>query len=372
MTNPTHDYPIRVTQPTVPPLDEFLPLLEQIWRSRTLTNCGPIHQQLETELANFLDVPFVSLFNNGTNALLTALQALDVSGDVITTPYSFAATAHSILWNGLTPVFADIGSSTFNLDPAAVEAAVTPQTVAIVPVHCYGTPCNVLRIAEIAKRNNLKVLYDAAHAFGVHYKGASLLLHGDLAVLSFHATKVFSTIEGGAVVSRDSSMKARIDRLKNFGIVDEDSVSEAGLNGKMNEVQAAFGLIQLRHFTAALKRRREIDHLYRRLLSNVQGVACLQLPAETESNFGYFPVLVGEDATSDRNTVFARMRSRNIHARKYFYPLLSDLPMYREMPSAASSNLPNATRVAREVLCLPMHSQLSDADIEAVVDAFCP
>ncbi|MEQ9562696.1 MAG: DegT/DnrJ/EryC1/StrS family aminotransferase, partial [Woeseiaceae bacterium] len=341
----------------------------KIWSTSTLSNCGPMHLQLESEMAGHLGVPFISLFNNGTTALLVGLQVLDVSGEVITTPYSFVATAHSILWNGLTPVFADIGDKSLNLAPEAIEAAITPRSVAIMPVHCYGNPCNVQRIEAIAKRHGLKVIYDAAHAFGVQYRGQSVLRHGDVSVLSFHATKVFSTIEGGAIVSRDAASKARIDRLRNFGIAGDELVSEVGLNGKMNEVQAAFGLLQLRRIGEALRRRQEIDAIYRYHLSDVDGITCLPPAADTVSNFAYFPVFVGPKAAVDRDQIYTRMRERGIFARKYFYPLLSSFPMYRDLPSSAPDNLPNATRVAREVLCLPMHQNLSAADITAVVDA---
>ncbi len=324
----TAEKPIFVTQPNMPPLDEFIPYLERIWESRQLTNCGPMHQRLETSLANYLGVPHVALFNNGTNALLTSLQALGISGEVITTPYSFAATAHSLLWNKLTPVFADIESGSFNIDPDRIEAAITPNTSAIMPVHCYGDPCQVERIREIAAHHRLRVIYDAAHAFGVRYRSESLLRHGDLAVLSFHATKVFNTFEGGAIVCHDPATKARIDQLKNFGIVDEDRIEATGLNGKMNELQASFGLLQLLHLAPALSRRNAIDEAYRRALADIPGIRCIPPPANTERNCTYFPILVGTGARRDRDTLHMELRKRGIFARRYFYPLLSDLPMY--------------------------------------------
>ncbi len=360
---------ILVSQPSLPPLEEFFPYLEKIWQSKQLTNGGPMHQRLEAELAEYLGVPHVALFNNGTSALLTALQALRITGDVITTPYSFVATANSLLWNNLTPVFADIEPGTFNIDPERIEAAITPRTAAIMPVHCYGHPSRVERIREVAARHGLPVLYDAAHAFGVSYKGESLLLHGDLAVLSFHATKVFNTFEGGAIVCHDATTKQRIDRLKNFGIVDETMIEDAGLNGKMNECQAAFGLLQLRHLDPALNRRREVDDAYRRALAGAEGITCVPLPTESVTNWAYFPILVGDGARCGRDAMYLQLKEQGIFARRYFYPLLSDLPMYSSCPSAASANLPNATRVARQVLCLPIHQDLSEADVERVIAA---
>jgi dTDP-4-amino-4,6-dideoxygalactose transaminase len=360
---------ILVSQPSLPPLEEFLPYLEQIWQSRQLTNGGPMHQRLEAELAEYLGVPHVALFNNGTSALLTALQALGITGEVITTPYSFVATAHSLLWNDLTPVFADIEPGTFNIDPERIEAAITPHTAAIMPVHCYGHPCRVERIREIAARHGLPVVYDAAHAFGVNYQGESLLLHGDLAVLSFHATKVFNTFEGGAIVCHDAETKQQVDQLKNFGIVDEVMIEAVGLNGKMNECQAAFGLLQLRHLDSALNRRHKVDDTYRRALAGAEGITCVPAPAGSATNYGYFPILVSDGARCTRDTMYLELKEQGIFARRYFYPLLSDLPMYSVYPSAASANLPNATRVARQVLCLPMHQDLTEADVERIIGA---
>ena len=360
---------ILVSQPSLPPLEEFVPYLEQIWQSKWLTNGGPMHQRLEAELAEHLRVPHVALFNNGTNALLTALQALKITGEVITTPYSFVATAHSLLWSGLTPVFADIEPGSFNIDPDRIEAAITPRTAAIMPVHCYGHPCQVERIREVATRHRLPVVYDAAHAFGVSHQGESLLRHGDLAVLSFHATKVFNTFEGGAIVCHDVETKQRIDRLKNFGIVDETMIEAVGLNGKMNEFQAAFGLLQLRHLTPALTRRHAVDDAYRRELAGVEGIICIPAPTGSVSNCAYFPILVSDGARCDRDAMYLQLKEQGVFARRYFYPLLSDLPMYSRYPSAASTNLPHATRIARQVLCLPIHQDLTDADVERVIAA---
>jgi dTDP-4-amino-4,6-dideoxygalactose transaminase len=284
--------PITVTQPHLPPLEEFIPYLEQIWDNKILTNNGPFHQQLEQALCDYLGVEHLALFTNGTIALVTALQALRITGEVITTPYSFVATSHSLLWNNLSPVFVDIDPNTCNLDPAKLEEAITPQTTAILPVHCYGNPCEVESIQKIADTYGLKVIYDAAHAFGVHYKGQSLLTHGDLSVLSFHATKVFNTFEGGAIVCRDAKTKQRIDYLKNFGFAGEVTVMAPGINGKMSEVNAAFGLLQLQYIDKALARRKEIEARYREALAGVLGISLLPLPQDTIGNGSYFPILV--------------------------------------------------------------------------------
>ncbi len=361
--------PIYVTEPYLPPLEQFTPYLQQIWDSKILTIGGRWHQQLEAALADYLGVPYVALFNNGTNALLTALQVLELRGEVITTPYSFAATAHSLLWNQLTPVFADVDAATFNIDPMRIAAAIGPRTAAIMPVHCYGIPCNVSAIAALAARSGLRVVYDAAHAFSVKVGGESLLRHGDLAVLSFHATKVFNTFEGGAIVCSDMQAKRRIDQLKNFGIVDEATIDQAGLNGKMSEVQAAFGLLQLEHIADALARRRAIDRRYRDLLAGICGIRLTALPAATEPNCAYFPILVEPDFACSRDELWQWLQQRNIFARRYFFPLLSELPMYSALVSAAPENLPNATLLARQVLCLPIHPGLSDQDVERVVRA---
>ena len=295
---------IFVTQPLLPPLEEFVPYLEKIWESKWLTNCGPFHQELEKELANYLGVEHLALFTNGTIALVTALQALRITGEVITTPFSFVATAHSLLWNGIKPVFVDIHPQTFNLDPKKIEAAITPNTSAILPVHVYGNPCDVENIQEIANRYGLKVIYDAAHAFGVDYKGESILRHGDLSILSFHATKVFNTFEGGAIICPDAKTKKRIDDLKNFGFADEVTVVAPGINGKMNELQAAFGLLQLKHIDKAIDRRREIDDCYRKSLATVPGISCPSLPTESTSNYSYFPVLVENKYSLSRDELY--------------------------------------------------------------------
>lgn len=366
MMPPTESRKILVTQPVLPPLDAFIPYLEQIWESRQLTNSGPFHQQLEQALRDYLGVPQIALFTNGTLALVTALQALRITGEVITTPYSFVATAHSLLWNGIRPVFVDIDPVTLNLDPDRIEAAITPHTTAIMPVHCYGHPCEVERIQKIADNYGLKVIYDAAHAFGVHGQDGNILNHGDLSVLSFHATKVFNTFEGGAIVCHDAKTKQRIDHLKNFGFVDEVTVVAPGINGKMSEIMAAFGLLQLQGIDAALHKRQTIDARYRAALADVKGITCLPV-REGRANYAYFPILVGPDYPLSRDALYERLREHGIYARRYFYPLISDFPMYRGMPSAAPENLPVAKAAAERVICLPIHPALGTEDVDAVI-----
>lgn len=360
--------PIFVTQPHLPPLEEFIPYLEQIWANKILTNGGPFHQQLEHALCDYLGVRHLSLFTNGTIALVTALQALRISGEVITTPYSFVATAHSLLWNGITPVFVDIDPETLNLDPRKIEAAITPQTTAIMPVHVYGNPCDVVAIQDIADRHGLKVIYDAAHAFGVRDAGGSILRHGDLSVLSFHATKVFNTFEGGAIISPDAKTKERIDHLKNFGFVDEVTVIAAGINGKMSEVNAAFGLLQLKHVGRALERRRDLDKTYRSRLDGIQGLRCPSFVETSHANHSYFPVLVDRSFSISRESLHTKLRDHGIHSRRYFYPLISDFPMYRGLPSSNKENLPVATHVAEQVLCLPIYAAMTMEQLNLVVE----
>ena len=359
--------PIYVTQPLLPPLEEFIPYLQQIWDSKQLTNGGPFHQQLEQELCEYLGVKHISLFSNGTLALMTAMQSLRITGEVITTPYSFVATAHSLLWNGIKPVFVDIDPVTLNLDPRKIEAAITPQTTAIMPVHCYGHPCDVKSIQKIADNYGLKVIYDAAHAFGVQCPDGSILNHGDLSVLSFHATKVFNTFEGGAIVCHDAKTKQRIDQLKNFGFVDEITVVAAGINGKMSEVNAAFGLLQLKSINQALQSRKLVDVQYRKALAGVKGVHCLSESGEKVANYAYFPILVGSDYPLSRDELYQKLRDNGVYARRYFYPIVSDFPMYRGMPSAAHSNLPVAKGMAEKVICLPIYPDLSDEQIDLIV-----
>jgi dTDP-4-amino-4,6-dideoxygalactose transaminase len=361
------DKPIYVTQPHLPELAEFIPYLEQIWQNKVLTNGGPFHQQLEEELCRYLGVEYISLFSNGTLALLTALQALRVTGEVITTPYSFVATSHSLLWNGIKPVFVDIDPETLNLDPNKIEAAITPQTTAIMPVHCYGQPCDVEAIQRVADNYNLKVIYDAAHAFGVRQNGTSILKQGDLSVLSFHATKVFNTFEGGAIVCPDAKTKIRIDRLKNFGIVDETTVVAPGINGKMSEINAAFGLLQLKSVADAVQARSKIAERYTRELSEIDGVKCLHRWGQEWANYSYFPVLVESDYPMTRDKLYLKLREHGIHARRYFHPLISEFPMYRNMPSADPARLPVATQAAREILCLPIYPNLPDEAQQRII-----
>ncbi|MCX7088111.1 MAG: dTDP-4-amino-4,6-dideoxy-D-glucose aminotransferase VioA [Methylococcales bacterium] len=361
---PEHIY---VTQPTLPPLEEFIPYLQEIWDNKILTNGGPFHQQLEQALCDYLGVKHLALFTNGTLALVTALQALRITGEVITTPYSFVATAHSLLWNGIKPVFVDIDPNTLNLDPDKIESAITPQTTAIMPVHCYGHPCDVARIQSIADNYGLKVIYDAAHAFGVQNQTGSILNHGDLAILSFHATKVFNTFEGGAIVCPDAKTKQRIDHLKNFGFVDEVTVVAPGINGKMSELNAAFGLLQLKGVDAAIVKRKAIDARYRQGLAGVNGIHCLADAGEQVANYSYFPILVQPDYPLSRDALYQKLKDNGIYARRYFYPLISDFPMYRGLPSAAQANLPVASKASNQVICLPIYPTLDVSDQEKII-----
>jgi dTDP-4-amino-4,6-dideoxygalactose transaminase len=360
--------PIYVTQPALPPLEDFIPYLQQIWNNKILTNGGPFHQQFETELARYLGVPHLSLFSNGTLALMTAMQSLRITGEVITTPYSFVATGHSLLWNGIKPVFVDIEPDTFNIDPRLIEAAITPQTTAILPVHCYGRPCNVEQIEEIAANFGLKVIYDAAHAFGVQHCGSSVLNHGDLSVLSFHATKVFNTFEGGAIICKDARTKRHIDHLKNFGFADEVTVVAPGINGKMSEVNAAFGLLQLKTIDAVLAGRAAVDHRYRAALQDIPGIECPAIPAETQPNHSYFPILVQPGYRLSRDKLYEKLRAAGFYARRYFYPLISEFPMYRGMPSARREHLPVAHRLSLQVLCLPIYPDLPADRQDELID----
>ena len=358
---------IYVTQPALPPLNEFIPYLRQIWENKILTNGGPFHQQFEKSLCEYLGVGHISLFTNGTIALITALQALRITGEVITTPYSFVATSHSLLWNGIKPVFADINPDTFNLDPAKIEAAITPHTTAILPVHCYGHPCDVEGIQKIADNYNLKVIYDASHAFAVQDTRGSILQHGDLSVLSFHATKVFNTFEGSAIVCPDAKTKVRIDQLKNFGHVGEVTVVAPGINGKMSEFNAALGLLQLKYIDQAFARRKEIHVVYRERLKGVKGIRCLNDAGEKLANYAYFPILVKADYPISRDDLYQKLKDNGIHPRRYFYPLISDFPMYRGLPSAHRENLPAATSAAQQVLCLPIYPDLDMLVVDEII-----
>ncbi len=359
---------IFVTQPYLPPLSEFVPYLERIWDNKILTNCGPFHQQLESELCSYLGVKHISLFTNATIALVTALQALRISGEVITTPYSFVATAHSLLWNGIRPVFVDVDPLTLNIDPLKIEAAITPQTTAILPVHCYGHPCDVEKLQSLADTYNLKIIYDAAHAFGVRCHCGSILNHGDLSVLSFHATKVFNTFEGGAIICPDAKTKVRIDQLKNFGHVGEVNVVAPGINGKMSEINAAFGLLQLKYIDSVIAARKRIDEEYRSLLVNIEGIKCLSDAGESRANYAYFPILVQSSYPISRDDLYHGLKGIGINPRRYFYPLISDFSMYRGFPSAHKENLPNACKAASQVLCLPIYPGLSIVDVKRIAE----
>jgi dTDP-4-amino-4,6-dideoxygalactose transaminase len=358
------DQSIYVTQPSLPQLSEFIPLLRQIWESKTVTNNGPFHKQLEKELAEYLEVPYLSLFANGTLALLTALQVLRIGGEVITTPYSFVATTHCLWWNNIKPVFVDIEPRYCNLDPENIEAAITPKTTAILPVHVYGNPCNVERISEIADIYGLRVIYDAAHAFGVNYRGKSILNHGDLSILSFHATKVFNTMEGGAIVSHDRVTKKRIDYLKNFGFAGETKVVAPGINSKMNEMQAALGLIQLRHHAENIAKRGSLIKVYRDALRGIKGVSLLPEPENTDLNYGYFPIFINaEEYGISRDQLYDKLKQNNIQGRRYFYPIISDFSMYKNLESASPDRLQHARSVADRVICLPVYPALEQKTV---------
>lgn len=359
--------PIYVTQPSLPPLEEFTEYLKQIWDSKILTNNGPFHQQFEKELADYLGVKYLSVFANGTLALVTALQALRITGEVITTPFSFVATTHSLWWNNIKPVFVDIEPDYFNIDPARIEAAITPQTTAIMPVHVYGNPCRVYEIQKIADTYGLKVIYDAAHAFGVTIDGNSILNYGDFSVLSFHATKTFNTIEGGAIICHDEKTKRRIDYLKNFGFADEVTVVEPGINAKMNEIQAAYGLLQLKHVDDYIEKRKKVTEYYRENLSEVKGVRVLNDIQGVRHSYTYFPILIdAKEHGSTRDEVYEKLKKHNIYSRRYFYPLISQFPTYRGLPSAAKGKMPVAEETADKVLCLPIYPDL-DRDTQDLI-----
>ncbi len=353
----------------MPSLEEFNEYLSKIWDSKVLTNNGPFHKELEERLVDFLGVDYLSLFNNGTSALLTALQSMELEGEVITTPYTFVATTHALVWNNLKPVFVDIDENTFNIDVDKIEKAITPHTSAILAVHCYGFPCDVERIEALAKKHNLKVIYDAAHAFDVKLASRSLLKYGDLSILSFHATKVFNTFEGGAVISPNNEDKKLIDKLKNFGIVDEVTIDEVGSNGKMSEINAAMGLLQLEKFNQENLSRKRAYECYLDLLSEVQGIRTFNIASNVESNYGYFPVLVEDSFGVSRDELYERLKSFNIFSRRYFYPLISNLPMYRNLESSASSNLPIANQIVSRVLCLPIFADLKLEEVSSIVEA---
>lgn len=367
---------ITVTSPLLPNLDELNKLMQDIWNRKWITNMGHYHELLEAELAKYLGVEYISLFTNGTLPLITALQALGLTkGEVITTPYSFVATTHSIWWNQLTPVFVDIEEETCGMDPAKIEAAITENTVAIMPVHCYGKPCKTKEIDAIAKKHGLKVIYDAAHAFGVKVKACegagawkSILDFGDISTLSFHATKVYNTIEGGALVCHTKEMKEKIDHLKNFGYEDEVTVVAPGINSKMDEVRSAYGLLNLKQVDAAIEARQKVANAYRKALRNVNGIRFFDDMPGVKHNYSYFPIFINEaEYGMSRDALYEKMKAQGIFSRRYFYPLISTFEPYREYPTAAAENLPIATKVADQVLCLPMHHALSDEDITRII-----
>lgn len=359
---------ITVTSPLLPSLEEFNLMLKEIWESKWITNNGQFHRQLEKDLAEYLGVPYISLFTNGTLPLLTALQALRVTGEVITTPYSFVATTHCIWWSGCKPVFVDIDPATGNLDPDKIEAAITPKTTAIMPVHVYGKPCDVKRIQEIADKYGLKVIYDAAHAFGVKVNGESILNAGDMSTLSFHATKVYNTLEGGAMVMHDEVTKKRVDYLKNFGFAGETEVIAPGINSKVDEVRAAYGILNLRQVDAAIEARHQVAIRYREVLRGVEGISFMEDMSGVQHNYSYFPIFIdAEKYGMTRDELYAKMKEANVLGRRYFYPLISEFSTYRGLPSAAKENLPNAHKMADSVICLPMHHELSEEDIERIL-----
>ena len=360
---------VTVTSPLLPDLQEFNAVLQEIWDSKWITNNGSFHQRLEAALCEYLKVPYVSLFTNGTLPLLTALQALRITGEVITTPYSFVATTHSIWWNGCRPVFVDIDPKTGNINPDCIEAAITPKTTAIMPVHVYGKPCDTRRIQEIADKYGLKVIYDAAHAFGVEVDGESILNAGDLSTLSFHATKVFNTVEGGAMVMHDAEMKKRIDYLKNFGFENEVEVVGPGINGKMDEIRSAYGLLNLKQVDDAIEARRQVAIRYREALCGVPGITFFDDMPGVRHNYSYFPIFVdAEKYGMTRDELYFKMRKQGVYGRRYFYPLISTFSTYRGLPSATRENLPQAYKMAESVICLPMHHGLSSVEVDIVLN----
>ncbi len=358
-----------VTQPFLPPLEDFIPYLQKIWDSKIVTNNGPFHQKLEEKLGKHLGVKHVSLFNNGTLALITALKALGITGEVITTPYSFIATTHSLWWNNIKPVFVDIEEQSFNMDPKKIEAAITSKTSALLPVHVYGYPCQVEEIQRIADKNNLKIIYDAAHAFNVKKKGHSILNFGDLSVLSFHATKVFNTLEGGAIISHTVEMKHHIDNLKNFGFRGETTIEEPGINAKMNEVQSALGLLQLKFLEEVIKKRKNIGSKYFDLLKNTIGIKLLKINKNIDYNHAYFPIIIDERLYGNsRDKLYNTLIAGGFYGRRYFYPLISNFYPYENLPSSNTENLPIANQIADRVLCLPIYPDLQIKDVEKICD----
>lgn len=360
---------ITVTSPLLPNLDDFYTELKKVWDSKWITNNGTFHKQLENALAEYLGVPYVSLFTNGTLPLITALQALRITGEVITTPYSFVATTHALWWNGIKPVFVDIDPATGNIDPDKIEAAITPRTTAIMPVHVYGKPCDTSRIQEIANKYGLKVIYDAAHAFGVKVNGESILNAGDMSTLSFHATKVYNTIEGGAMVMHDERTKQRIDYLKNFGFENETTIMGPGINSKMDEVRAAYGLLTLKQVDDAIEARHQVAIAYRKALRDVEGITFFDDMPGVRHNYSYFPIFVDANKYGmTRDDLYFKMKAANVLGRRYFYPLISEFSTYRGLESAKPENLPQAHNMANSVICLPMHHALTEEDIQRTIE----
>ena len=360
---------ITVTSPLLPDLNDFHAELQKIWDSKWITNNGAFHKQLELALAEYLGVPYVSLFTNGTLPLITALQALRITGEVITTPYSFVATTHALWWNGIKPVFVDIDPATGNIDPDKIEAAITPRTTAIMPVHVYGKPCDTSRIQEIANKYGLKVIYDAAHAFGVKVNGESILSAGDMSTLSFHATKVYNTIEGGAMVMHDERTKQRIDYLKNFGFENETTIMGPGINSKMDEVRAAYGLLTLKQVDDAIEARHQVAIAYRKALRDVEGITFFDDMPGVRHNYSYFPIFVDANKYGmTRDDLYFKMKAANVLGRRYFYPLISEFSTYRGLESAKPENLPQAHNMANSVICLPMHHALTEEDIQRTIE----
>lgn len=364
-----NEKPITVTSPLLPKLDDFIPMLQDIWNRKWLTNNGFYHKKLEKALAEYLGVKYISLFTNGTLPLITALQALHVTGEVITTPYSFVATTHSIWWNGLKPVFVDVEESTGNIDPEKIEEAITPHTTAIMPVHVYGTPCNIKRIQEIADIYGLKVIYDAAHAFGVSLNGSSILNAGDMSTLSFHATKVYNTVEGGALICPDEATKKRIDYLKNFGFANETTVVAPGINSKMDEIRAAYGLLNLQQVNDAIEKRKAIAIKYNEALKAIPGIRVLDELEGVHRNYSYYPIFIDKNVYGkSRDALYAELQEHNIFGRRYFYPLISTFSAYKGLESADPKKLPIAHKLAEQVLCLPMFADLDREGVERILE----
>jgi len=354
---------IFVTQPSLPDLKDLIPYLEEIWDKKIISNNGPYHKQLEDELCKYLEVPYISLVSNGTMGLIIALKALDIKGEVITTPYSYVATAHSLSWNKIKPIFVDIDPNTLNLDPKKIEAAITPDTTAIMPVHVYGNPCDVDAIEAIAKKNNLKVIYDAAHAFGVECHCGSILQHGDLSILSFHATKVFNTFEGGAIISQNKKTKDHIDQIKNFGFTGETTVEQIGINGKMSEFNAALGLLQLKQIDNDIKKRKKVDETYRQGLKDIPGIKCLTYTNMEKGNYSYFPIFVDDNYSLTRDQLYYKLRENGINGRCYFYPLITKHQMYQN-----KTDFMHAKKASNQVICLPIYSNLKSEDIKLIIN----